>query len=156
HQVATLARGKGPVRNLLFESVSPAAGKRGPALRTATLRRQPVVLDEVPITANQRMPAFMAVSILKIAHSPRQVPGIDVTQPGGLSYLRSTHQVFGFRVRGVGHLVVFMKSRHVPGNLGRDARDKFSQPLQFVIRVVESRDEKRDNLNPYSHRVQPA
>ena len=47
-----------------------------------------------------------------------------------------------------------MKSGDVPRNIGRHPRNKFGQALQFIIAVVESGNEQRDELEPYLQIVQ--
>ena len=47
-----------------------------------------------------------------------------------------------------------MERGDVPRDVGRDARDERSEPRQFVARVVEARNEQRDDLDPKIHGVQ--
>ncbi len=44
----------------------------------------------------------------------------------------------------------------MPGNVRRNSRDKFCKPAQFIIGVVESRDEKRNDFKPDAGFMQPA
>ena len=64
------------------------------------------------------------------------------SQPASVpSNLGSAHQVFRLGVIGIRHLVILMKRRHVPWNVGRNAHQKFRKPAQLVIGVVEAWDE---------------
>src|SRR2546429_2541345 len=42
----------------------------------------------------------------------------------------------------------------MPRDVGRNARQKFRQPPQLVVRVVEAGNHKGDDLNPQAHLVQ--
>src|ERR1041385_2256735 len=73
HKAPAARRKKRPVRNLALESFSPPSGNRCAALRTTTVRRKPIILDEITVATNQEVAALGAVSVLKITHHSRQV-----------------------------------------------------------------------------------
>ncbi len=65
-------------------------------------------------------------------------------------------QHFWRRVGGVVHPVVLMECRDVPRDERRNARDERRETLQFVGRIVESRNQQRHNLEPDAPVVQLA
>ena len=44
----------------------------------------------------------------------------------------------------------------MPRNVGGDAGHKFGELTQFILGIVEARDEQRDNLKPQPHAVNAA
>ena len=85
-----------------------------------------------------------------------KIAGVDVTKARARPDLGGAQQVFGPRVAGIGHLVVLVKRGDMPGNVCRNSGEKFRQPLQFVVGVVEAGNEQRNDLQPEAHRVQAA
>ncbi len=68
--------------------------------------------------ANQQATALWTEGIFQRADPSRQVPGVDVTQPGFLPDLGRALQDGRRGGRPVGHFVIRMESRHMPGDVG--------------------------------------
>jgi hypothetical protein len=78
----------------------------------------------------------------------RQVAGVDVAQTGGAARLRGAQQGGGGGVVRRQHLVILVKCRHVPGDIGRDAGQEFGRGAQFLARIVEAGDHQGDHFQP--------
>src|SRR5215467_12806570 len=153
HQTAWHKR---PIGNLPFKSRSPSAGDSISAIRAAAIRRQPVLFDKIAISLNQQTTAVRAIRIFECADSSRQVPRINKFKASLLPNFSCTVKVLRFGILRVGHLVILVESRYVPGNIRRDARQKLCQLPEFIVGIIEPRNEQRNDLDPDSHFVQTA
>src|SRR6266851_5909071 len=110
-------RNKGAGCNLSSKRGIPLSGNAGAARRAATLRREMVPGDEVPVTLDEKLPTLRASGVLPVADHAWQVPGIHVTQACPLADLCCPHQRLGAGVLWIGHFVVFVKGRYMPRNI---------------------------------------
>src|SRR5580700_3588499 len=75
-----LPRQERPVGDLAGESWRPSAGNKRTAGETCSFGSQPIILDEVAISLDERDPALVTLRVLLIANHARQVSGINVFQ----------------------------------------------------------------------------
>ena len=103
---------------------------------------------------DKELAAARAECALQITHPSGQIARIDETKPRATANLSCSNEIFRSCVIRVRHLVVFVKRGHVPGNIQRDARYKFRQAFQFLLRIVESGYEQGHDLHPKAHLVE--
>src|SRR5580704_9373634 len=142
--------------NLTFEAGRPAAGNRGRTVRATPVGSKAVVHDHVTVAPDRSLPALRTARIFPLADRSRQIARINIAKSRLLADLDGPQKVFRPRVTRVGHLVIAVESSDVPGNVGRDAGEKLGKTTQFVSRVVEPRNQKRDDLKPQAHLVDAA
>jgi hypothetical protein len=85
-----------------------------------------------------------------------QVPGVDVPQSGRAADGGGANQRRGGRIVGPLHLVVFVKCRHVPRNIARNAGQKFRHAAQSLVGIVEAGDDESHHFQPEAHLVNAA
>src|SRR6266446_5564721 len=110
--------------------------------------------NEVAVALNQKLLAVGTTGVLKVSYLSRQISDINVAQAGFPANFRRTHQGLRTGIVRVGHLVVFVKRRGLPGNVWRHTCNKCCKPVQFVIRVIEAGNHERNNFQPEAHFVQ--
>src|SRR5713101_1963041 len=110
--------------------------------------------NEVAVAFNQKLLAVGTTGVLKVSYLSRQISDINVAQSGFPANFRCTDQGLRTGIVRVGHLVVFVKRRGVPGNVWRHTCNKCCKPVQFVIRVIEAGNHERNNFQPEAHFVQ--
>src|SRR5579864_5296410 len=108
--------------NLAAELRGPPARDRCATLRTRAGGSNPVIFDLITEAPDERGTAVRTACVFEAADAARQVAGIDVAQAGTLGDLYRPQKVLGLGVGRIGHLVVLMVCRHVPGDIGRDTR----------------------------------
>ncbi len=84
-----------------------------------------VIHDHVAVALDEAFTALRTARVLPLANRSGQIAGINIAKARLPTDLDSSQQVFLSRVTGLGHLVIAMKSGHVPGNVGRDVRQEF-------------------------------
>ncbi len=98
----------------------------------------------------------MAARVLQVPDHPWCIAGIDIPQAISLTDRYGADQHLRRRVFRVGHAVVLVEGRDVPGNVRRHAGHETRQPIDLVSRVVEARNEERHDLEPDAHAVKRA
>src|SRR5262249_50312741 len=121
-----------------------------------TARRQSVLLNVVAVSLDEQCTALMAPRVLEIADLTRQVSRVDVSQAITPADFGRAHQHFRSGVLRIVHSVVLVERGHVPWNERRDASQECGEPFELVVRVVEARDEERDDLEPDPHLMERA
>ena len=144
------------IRDLAAEFRRPAAGNLIGALWTAALRSQAVVFDQVSIAADYRLAALRAMGVLGFANLAGKISGIDVAESSFAPDFCGAQQVFRRRVALALHLVVGVKGGDVPRDVGGNSGYEFSEAAEFVVVVVETGNEKCDDLQPKPHGVNVA
>jgi len=142
--------------DLAFEAGGPAAGDCSCTLRAAAVLGKEIVLDQVAVALDQRFVTSWAARVFPLANHAGKVAGVDVAKAGLAADFDGAEQIFRVRVTRAGHFVIAMKSGDVPGNVGRNARQKFGEAAQFVIAVVEAGNEKCNDFEPEPHLVDAA
>src|SRR5688572_21576116 len=96
---------------------SPDPWERFPAIRTISIRLHAVLLHEEAEPLDDRRVAVVTTRVFPLADLARQIAGIEVFQAGLLAELDDLHEIFDGRLTvAVGHLVVRVERRHVPGH----------------------------------------
>src|SRR6202171_169335 len=131
----------------------PGSGDLLLTLEAGSAAGKPVVEDSVADPPDQGGLAAGAARVLVPAHPAGQVSGVDVLEAGLLANARSPQQGLGRGVVRVLHLVVLVKAGDVPRDAGRDAAQEPGDVAQFLVAVVEARDDQGDDLQPEAHRV---
>src|SRR5689334_15974144 len=116
-------------RNLALERGCPAPRNVRAAARAAALRREPVLANEVAVALNQHLAAVRTPGIFEMSDFTRKISRVDVTESGLPSDRRRPFEGCGRGAFPIRHLIVLMESRDVPGNVGRDAGQKFGEPF---------------------------
>ena len=98
----------------------------------------------------------MAARVLQVPDPPGCISRIDVAQAVSLTDRNGADQHLRRRVFRVGHAVVLVEGRDVPGNIRRHAGHETRQAIELVSRVVEARNEERHDLEPDAHTVKRA
>jgi hypothetical protein len=144
--------------DLAVEAWGPAAGDCGGAVGATAVGGEAVIFDEIALALDQSLAALRTARVLPIADHARKIAGVDVAQAGLAADIDGAQEVVGGGVARdiVLHFVVAVKSRDVPGNVGRDAGEEFGEAAQFVGGIVEAGDEQRDDLKPQAHLVDAA
>src|SRR5436190_4196905 len=89
--------------------------------------------NKVAVPLHQQRVAIRTISILPTPDSARQVAGIDVTKSRRAPNFAGPNQLPGRRVGILLHMIVLMKSRHMPGNVWRYGGDEIGGTLQYVF-----------------------
>src|SRR6266851_505486 len=150
----THERNKGTGCNLSPKRGIPPSGNACATRWAATLRSEMVARDEIPVTLDEKLPTLRASGVLPVADQAWQVSGIDVTQACPVANLCCPLQRLGAGVLWIGHFVIFVKGRYMPGNIRGHARQKLGQASQFVAGVVKPGNHQRNDLQPEAHLVQ--
>jgi len=95
----------------------PDAGHFCMTIRAFPIPRDVIRKDDISPPPDQLMAAFGAKCVFILPDLSRQIPRIDISQPGFLSDLRRAQEDFRVRVIGVGHLVILVERGHMPGNI---------------------------------------
>src|SRR6202035_1657098 len=114
---------------------------------------EPVVEDSVADPANQGGLAAGAARVLVAAHPAGQGSSGDVLEGGLLSNAGGPQQGLRRGVVRVLHLVVLVEGGDVPRDAGRDAAQEPGDVAQFLVAVVEARDDQGNDLQPEAHGV---
>src|SRR2546427_4001755 len=112
----------------------PAAGGTAPVGSDALL------FDDVPIPFDQHVAAIGAIRVLPAPYTTRQISRIHESQPGPRADLTRAEQRRCRRIVGVGHLIVLVERRDVPGNLRRHRRDELGGRRELGFIIVEAGD----------------
>src|ERR1700736_1101077 len=126
------------VSNLSFELACPVAWNTSTASRTTAVGGQAIVFHKISIAPNDRLSASVTSGVFMFRYDSRQVSGVDISQTSILADRSRAPQIFWARIVGIVHLVILVESGDVPGNEGRDIRQKIRQAPQFILRVVEA------------------
>ena len=119
-----------------------------PARGACALPGDVIPADHIPIAADKCSVAMRAVCVFIFFHMSGQIPGIHVIQPGLAPDLSRSQQRFRGRIIRAGHLVVFVKSGYMPGNICRNGTQETGGLEQFIVAVVESRHDQRHHFHP--------
>ena len=109
---------------------------------------QPVLPNTEAVTFNEESIAVRAVGVFPTANMPREIPGIYVPKSGRSTNFASANKRADGCVVWLGHPVIFMERRHMPGNVGRNAGEKSSDVTELFAGVVEARNNQRHNFQP--------
>jgi len=87
------------------------------ALRAGPFTRDVILPDDIPASSHQPEVASRAISVFILPDHSRQIPRIDVSQPGLFPDLRRAQKGPYIGIIVIGHLVISMESSHMPGNI---------------------------------------
>src|SRR5438477_1859651 len=82
-QARALSRNKGPRRDLSIKRCIPPPGHDGGACGASSVRRQPVLADQVAVSGDEQVAARCAAGVFERADLARQIPRIDVPEAMG-------------------------------------------------------------------------
>ena len=128
-------RPEGKRRALLAELGAPTPRDLGAAGRAAAGRREIVPPNQVPVALDQHFATMRAVRMLEVADGSRNISSVDVMQPRRSANVCSFGQHFRRRVFRFLHLVVAVKRRDMPGDVGRHAGDELGETTDFIRRM---------------------
>ena len=77
-----------------------------------------------------------------------EIPGIHVAKTGGSPNLSSTNQSRDGCVVRIGHPIVFVEGRDVPGDVRRNAGEKGGDVTELFAGIIEARDNQSHNFQP--------
>src|SRR3989442_3091953 len=103
-----------------------------PAARgTTAVASDALLLDDVTIAFDHQIAAIRAVGVLPASHTAGEIACIHELQPGARPDFTRMDQRRRRRVRRIGHLVVLVKRRHVPGRseerrVGKECRSRWA------------------------------
>jgi len=139
--------------NLAIEFRCPTTGNFVGATRAVAIRREAIILDQISVAADERFAALRTTGVFPLTDPAGQISGIDEAQAGLTTDFHGTEKVIGRGVARVVHFVVAVKRSHMPGNVGGNARYKFSEFAQFIGGIVEAGNQQGDDLEPESHLI---
>ncbi len=125
----------------------PEPGDLRPAVWAASFV-QAIPLHRKSHPFHERRLAVRATGGFQAAHLTGKVARVHIPQAGGTAQLMRPQQGGGRGVPTAGHPVIGMKGGHVPGNIGRQVRQKSGDAPQFPLRIVEPRHHQSDHLQP--------
>ena len=115
--------------------------------RAGAFRKQ-VLPDAETMAFNEEGVAAGTIGILPAADVTREIPGIYVAKTGGSSDFSRTNERRDGCVVRIGHPVIFVECRHVPGDVRRNAGEKSSDVTELFAGVIEARNNQRHNFQP--------
>ena len=107
-----------------------------------------VLANHIAVAADKGPVAVRTVGVLIFFHAPWQIPGIDEIQPGLVSDLSRAQQRFRGCILRVGHLVVFVKGCHMPGDIRGNGTQETGRLEQFLVAVIKSGHDQCYNFHP--------
>src|SRR5262249_55430690 len=141
------------VGDLPLEGRIPPPGNSGSARRAGTIRSEIVAGDQIAVAFDEQLVAVGAVGVFQFSNLARQIPCIDEPQASLFADRCGAHEVAGASVFWVGHFIVFVKGRYMPGNVRRDAHQELRKSLKLILRVIKAWNQERDDLYPEAHLV---
>src|SRR5579864_265100 len=147
---------EGIISNLPLEPRTPSSRNLRRAMGAAALRRNPIIFNHVPVALDEGLFALRTTGILPFPNHAREISGIDVTKSSLPPDFDGTQQIVRARIARAGHLVVLVEGRDMPWDIPRNGSQKLRQPPQLINRIVKTRNEQRDDLQPQPHGVNEA
>ena len=112
---------------------------------------QSILQDVVAPSFDEERPAVRTPCVLKISGAAREVACIDEAKSRTAADLRGAVQRGGGGGPTVGHTIVIMERRDMPGDVGGYPGEKGGDLLQLGLAVVEAGDDQRDHFQPDPH-----
>src|SRR6185369_16599835 len=88
--------------------------------------------DQIAVSLDDRFAALRAACVLPGANTAGQIAGVDEMQSFLGADFRGADQILRRGIVRLGHLVIFVESRHVPGNVAADGSEESGRRAQVV------------------------
>ncbi len=116
---------------------------------------EPVLSDTETMAFDEERVAGRTGRILPAADVTWDIPGIHVAKPGGSPNFGSTDQSRDRCIVRIGHPIIFVECRHVPGDVRRNAGEKSSDITELFAGIIEAWNNQSHNFQPEALLMKP-